>query len=97
MNDSATRYVLELFVADHASRARQISDVIANAMERVAPGRYQLSTINVLEHPERAMSAKVFATPMLIRRQPAPSVRVLGDLEDTDRVLALLEIGAASH
>jgi circadian clock protein KaiB len=97
MNDEAPRYVLELFVADHTVRAKQISEAISAALERLAPGRYELSTINVLEHPERAVAAKVFATPMLIRISPPPSLRVLGDLADTARVLALLEMGEPTN
>jgi circadian clock protein KaiB len=87
-----THYEIELFVADHEAKTKAIADAVSSELERQAPGRYRLTTINVLEHPELAVAAKVFATPMLIRSRPAPSLRVLGDLSDSAKVLRLLGI-----
>lgn len=86
------RYVLELFIADDAPMARSIAGSVTRELDRQVPGRYEFTLTNVLDRPERAVAARVFATPMLIRITPEPSLRVLGDLSDPPRVLALLGI-----
>jgi hypothetical protein len=50
-----------------------------------------------LDNPARAEAAKVFATPLLIKSLPSPSLRVLGDLSNTNMVMALLEIGDSAN
>jgi circadian clock protein KaiB len=89
-------YVLELFIADDAPMAQAIAGSVMRELDRQVPGRYEFTFTNVLDHPERAVAARVFATPMLIRFEPAPSLRVLGDLSDPPRVLALLGIEGAA-
>lgn len=41
-----------------------------------------LEVIDILEMPERAEEARILAVPALIREEPSPSVRVIGDLTD---------------
>ncbi len=48
---------------------------------------YELSIIDVLEHPRRAEEDKVLATPTLIKLTPLPVRRIIGDLSNTDRVI----------
>ena len=76
-------YLFELYVAGDDLRSRTaINTLTAMCDERLA-GRYGLEVIDVLLHPERAESAKILATPTLVRREPAPGVRVIGDLSLT--------------
>ena len=85
-------YLFELYVAGDDLRSRTaIHTLTAMCDERLA-GRYGLEVIDVLLHPERAESAKILATPTLVRREPAPGVRVIGDLSLTRSVLARLGV-----
>lgn len=42
--------------------------------------------IDVAEHPERAEADRVLATPMLLKLEPLPRQRVIGDLLDLGRL-----------
>lgn len=55
-------------------------------------GKYDLTVIDVLEHPEVLETENIIETPILIREWPLPKVRILGDLTDTDLVVEKLEL-----
>ena len=52
---------------------------------------WQLDIIDVLEKPNLALQDKVMATPALVKPEPPPARRVVGDL--SNRELVLLGLG----
>jgi circadian clock protein KaiB len=89
------RYELTLFVSgasDLSSRAvanaRQLCDVHLE-------GRYDLSVVDVHENPAAARNSQVLAAPTLIKSLPLPVRTLVGDLSDTPKVLAALELPVA--
>jgi circadian clock protein KaiB len=59
-------------------------------------GRYEIEVVDLVEHPERAQHDDILAIPTLVRRQPAPLRKTIGDLSDTQRVLAGLQLEPAT-
>ena len=51
-----------------------------------------VEVVDVRERPELADEDRIIATPTLVRRQPKPVRKIIGDLSDTQRVLHGLEI-----
>lgn len=91
-----TKHVLMLFVADRTPLAVA---AIANAQQIVGRAefadRFELSVIDVLECADQAEEARVVATPTLVKNSPLPKKRVIGDLSDTEMVIANLGLGVA--
>jgi circadian clock protein KaiB len=86
--------VLELYIVGHSSGSlTAVANLRRICDERVAR-RYDLEvhTVDILENPEAAEAANIVATPTLIRRSPLPIRRIVGDLSETDVVLAALGI-----
>ena len=54
-----------------------------------------VEVIDVRERPELADEDRILATPTLVRREPPPVRKIIGDLSDLNRVLVGLEIEAA--
>lgn len=81
-------FQFELYVAGDAPRSRTAVRALTDLCEERLKGRYELVVIDVLAHPERAEQAKILATPTLLRRSPAPSIRIVGDLSLRENVLA---------
>src|SRR3954453_16396281 len=50
--------------------------------------------IDVREQPDLADEDRIIATPTLVRREPTPVRKIIGDLSDTGRVLLGLEIAS---
>ncbi len=58
-------------------------------------GRYHLSVVDLHEAPASVLSGQVLAAPTLVKTQPLPMQKFVGDLSRTDRVLAALGLPAA--
>jgi circadian clock protein KaiB len=51
-----------------------------------------IEIVDVIQHPEAAVSAQIIAAPTLIKLEPGPERRLIGDLSNTSKVLAALGI-----
>jgi circadian clock protein KaiB len=86
------RYVLRLYVAGMSPRSRAAIDNLRAICEQYLAGRCELDVIDVYQRPEQARAAQLVAAPTLIKELPLPVRRLLGDLSDTDKVLAGLDL-----
>jgi circadian clock protein KaiB len=57
---------------------------------------YRIEIVDLLVTPELASEDGIIAIPTLVRRQPDPVCTVIGDLSDTERVLAGLRVPAVA-
>lgn len=91
-----SEYHFELYVAGDGIRSRTAIETFTTMCDQRLAGRYGLEVIDVLFDPGRAESAKILATPTLLRRSPGPPFRIIGDLTLTRSVLAKLGVPEAS-
>jgi circadian clock protein KaiB len=85
-------YRLRLFVTGTTPRsARAIRNIRAICEENLA-GRYDLEVIDIYQHPEHVRAEQIIVTPTLVKQFPPPVRKLIGDLSDTARVLAALDI-----
>ena len=95
VGDGEVFYELTLYVSgasDLAARA------IANARrlcELHCEGRYHLSVVDIHEDPSSLLTNNLLATPTLVKSQPAPVRRVVGDLSQSAKVISTLDLPAA--
>lgn len=88
-------YVLTLFVTGASEMSgRAIANVRALCDEHLA-GRHSLEVIDVHRDASMMSVHDVVAAPTLIKEQPLPKRMLVGDLSDTARVLAALDIRSA--
>jgi circadian clock protein KaiB len=87
---SQTHIELTLIVSGASDlSARAIANASALCEEHMH-GRYHLSVIDLHEAPASVLSGQVVAAPTLVKTQPLPMRKFVGDLSRTDRVLAAL-------
>lgn len=90
----AEHYVLRLYISGSAPRsARAIENIRALCEERLR-GRYGLEVIDIYQHPEDVRPEQIVVTPTLLKKLPLPLRKIIGDLSDTERVLAGLDLMA---
>jgi circadian clock protein KaiB len=82
----------QLFVAGPTPRSTRAIANIRALCERYLPGAYQLEVVNLYETPESASSEQIIAAPTCVRRFPLPPKRVVGDMSNSDRVIAGLQL-----
>jgi circadian clock protein KaiB len=90
------RYVLHLYVAGTRSASLRAVANIKRICERHLSGRYRLDVVDLYQQPARAKEDNVVAAPTLVRTEPGPICRIVGDLSDERRVLSGLGIRGTS-
>ena len=88
---------LKLFVTGKTPRSERAITNLLSIIDDQFKGQYELSVIDVLEHPETAEEEKILATPALIKELPPPLRRIIGDLSDREKVLMGLNIEKVSN
>jgi circadian clock protein KaiB len=86
-------YVFRLFVAGNESNSAQAKRNLARICEEYLQGRYKIDIVDVMEDTGSAHENNVLVTPTLILLKPPPKVTLLGNLSDSQQVLAALRLG----
>ena len=86
------RYVLRLYVAGSTPQSSRAITNLKTICETYLKDRYDLLVVDLYEHRERAQEDQIVVAPTLVRLWPAPMRRMVGDLSQTDRVLAALDL-----
>lgn len=91
-------YVLRLYVTGTTSRSIKAISTIHALCEEHLKGRYDLKVIDIYQQPDDARQQHIIAAPTLVRTEPLPARRIIGDLSDPRKVFESLDIeAAASH
>jgi circadian clock protein KaiB len=93
---AAERTILRLYVAGQSPKSLRAIENLTVICEEHIPGEYEMKVIDLLEQPRLAKRDEIVALPTLIRAFPEPVRRIIGDLSDTDRVLAGLQLRPSS-
>lgn len=81
-----------LYVAGDSSRSRQAIANLNTLCQRALPDCHEIDVIDVIERPDLAGEASVLATPLVIRVDPPPMRRAVGDFADLRRLAAAMDL-----
>jgi circadian clock protein KaiB len=98
INDSDTinqeqfgNYVFRLFISsDNATAEKSLSN-IHQLLEQGLDSPYTLKVIDINKNPEQAITHQVVVTPTLVRVEPKPVRRIVGQFDDLQRVLGIIK------
>jgi circadian clock protein KaiB len=85
-------YELRLFVSGLTPRSQRAIDNLHDICERYLAGRHRIEVVDLYQSPGAARDEQIIATPTLLKIQPLPLRRVIGDLSQVDKVLHGLDI-----
>ncbi|UXA16059.1 circadian clock KaiB family protein [Mycobacterium sp. SMC-4] len=83
---------LRLYVTGRSPKCLGAIENLRRACEAHLAGRYEVEIVDLLENPRRAADDQIVAVPTLVRKAPEPVRKIVGDLSDTDRLLAGLQL-----
>ena len=89
---ASSRYILKLYVAGQSPKSVNAIVNIKKICEENLQGHYELDVIDLYQQPQLAQGEQIIAVPTLIRKLPPPLRRIIGDMSNTERVLAGLDI-----
>jgi circadian clock protein KaiB len=93
--DQHEEFCLRLYVAGSTPHSTRAITNIKTICETHLKDRYVLTVVDLYEQKERAQDDQIEVVPTLIRRLPLPVRRLIGDLSQTERVLAGLDLPPA--
>jgi circadian clock protein KaiB len=97
MDHQNDKYVLRLYVAGSTPQSSRAITNIKTICDSHLKDQYLLTVVDLYEQKERAQDDQIEVAPTLIRRLPLPVRRLVGDLSQTERVLAALDLPLAPH
>ena len=89
-------WLLRLYVAGQSPKSLHAFANLKKLCDELLPGHYEIEVVDLVELPQRAQADDILAIPTLVRRRPAPLRKAIGDLSDTARVMADLELQPGS-
>jgi len=85
---------LRLYVTGQTLRSQTAFANLKQICETHLKGRYRITVIDLLKHPQLAQGDQILAVPTVVRRLPKPVRIILGNLSDAGRVLVGLDLRA---
>ena len=90
-----TIYVLRLYITGTTPRStRAVRNLIKVCQEHLAE-RYDLEVIDIYQQPVLAQAEDIVAIPTLLKKQPLPVQKMLGDLSDPHQLVASLGLSSS--
>ena len=90
----AGRWQLRLYVAGQTAKSVTALTNLKRFCEDRLKGRYRITVIDLLKQPGLAKGDQILAIPTLVRKVPKPVRTVIGNLSDTEHLLAGLDLRA---
>ena len=86
------KYVLRLYVTGMTPKSTLAIANVRELCEKHLAGCYELKVIDIYQQPKLARGEQIIATPTLIKKQPLPLRRLIGDMSDTERFLVGIDL-----
>jgi circadian clock protein KaiB len=83
---------LWLYVAGTTPKCAAAFCNLKQICEKHLGGRYYITVVDLMKNPQIARDDQIVAVPAVVRKQPLPIRKIIGDLSDTVRVLAGLDL-----
>jgi circadian clock protein KaiB len=91
LSDGET-HQLRLYIAGQTPKSILAFRNLQQICEAHLQGRDEIEIIDLLENAQLARGDQILAVPTLVRRLPEPITKIIGDLSNTERVLAGLDL-----
>lgn len=82
----------KLYVAGQSAKSVSAFQNLQQLCEKHLPAKYVIDVIDLLTHPSMAREDQIVAIPTMIKLAPSPICRIVGDLSNTNDVLARLRL-----
>ena len=93
---TAALWQLRLYVVGQTLKSREAFANLTQICESHLKGRYRITVIDLLQHPQLAVGDQIFAIPTVVRKLPSPVRTIIGNLSDTARLLVGLDLRSAA-
>jgi circadian clock protein KaiB len=86
------KYVFCLYVAGMTPKSTLAIANVKRICDGHLAGRHELNVVDIYQQPQLAKGEQIIAAPTLIKKLPLPIRRLIGDMSDTARFLAGIDL-----
>ena len=91
-SENEEKWIFRLYVTGATPNSNMAIKNLKAILLEFLPNQYQLEIIDILESPLEALEEDVLVAPTLIKFFPPPEVRIVGNLNERDKVLWQLSL-----
>jgi len=91
-NGARRTWWLRLYVAGQTPKSITALANLKRLCEGHLAGRYRIEVVDLVNQPHLARRDEIVVIPTLVRKQPPPITRIIGDLSNEERVLVWLDV-----
>lgn len=92
LSGQADHHHLRLYISGSTHRSLRALSNIRRFCKIYLESRHVLEVIDIYKNPAAAREGQVVAVPMLVRIEPQPLRRIVGDLSDEQHLLSALDL-----
>lgn len=92
MDHAVSEHIFRLYVSGATEASTRAVVNTRQLCEQYLHGHYQLEILNISDHVSQATQDQIFAAPTLVRVEPLPRRRFIGDMSDVTRILKGLNV-----
>jgi circadian clock protein KaiB len=85
-------YRLKLYISNHSEKTEKVIDSLKKVLLSLCGDSYSLEIINIVEKPELCLKDDIFATPTLVKFEPQPVKKVIGDIYIEQKIISALKL-----
>ncbi len=82
------QFDLVLYVAGMDRKSSEAIKAITRLCDEHLEGRYRLGIVDIYQQPAQARDDRIIAVPTLLIKRPLPPRKLVGTMEDLEKVLA---------
>lgn len=86
------KLILQLYVSGMSQKSMEAIENIKRLCNEHLKDSFDLEIIDIYKHPEVASEQHIVFSPSLIKQLPLPKRTLIGNLDDTDKVVKALGI-----
>lgn len=91
-NGARQTWRLRLYVAGQTPKSITALANLQRLCDNNLAGRYHIEVVDLQAQPHLARRDDIVVVPTLVRQVPLPIRKIIGDLSNTERVLAALDV-----
>ena len=85
-------FIFQVFLIPGTSSRTACARLRRLCGERLGETGWEIREVDLLQHPEIAAQHRILAIPTIVRLEPTPLVRLIGDLSDEETAAQSLEL-----
>lgn len=87
VNAREDKWVLRLYIAGQTPHSRTAEQTLRRVCDEHLTGNYSLEVVDLQKDPTQAERDRIFAVPTVVRQNPSPKRKIIGDMSNLQQVL----------